>query len=577
MRETMARIRAGVAPYLKRRELIYISCVFLSSLLFACAVKGNGIAPLAVSVVAGVWIYGDSPVFALLGAVIGAVISGDYASACAALAFVASVLLLFAWRGGVSRANKLVMLTVSQLVMLPLFYHSGLNAFMTGLANLSLSLLGAVIISRALEGVNDIKKARIVDHSAQMSLMVLGGIFVYAASFISVSGINFGAACAAFFAMAAAKAKGAVSLTAAVVFGIGYVLGGEGDMLFVGSLALCTLTASLIKGSGKWGVPTAFMTVAAFASLLVSHTPVYLFEASIGAFMFACLPKKALHRLEIYAGRKESIAAQAALYETQTRLREAAKVIAGVAQLFSKTELEEARLANRQILAASSLMLRLAEGRNKKPRRYYDVSVGATACPKAGNEETGDSMSMREADGRVLLLLSDGMGSGAMAHKESATTVALLGDLLSVGFELNEALDCVNRLMIIRDQSDMYATLDALLLDLSNAEAKFIKHGAPPSYVIRGDRVYTLYAEALPVGIVHEARPALHSVNLHRGDTVVMMTDGVYDALGEELLDALLDCAGPEENPDKAANALLLAAREKNDLDDMSVMVAKIS
>ena len=123
----------------------------------------------------------------------------------------------------------------------------------------------------------------------------------------------------------------------------------------------------------------------------------------------------------------------------------------------------------------------------------------------------------------------------------------------------------------------MFATMDALLFDLSSGEAQFVKYGAPPSYILRGGKVHTLYAEALPAGIVKEARPALHVAPLRRGDTVVLMTDGAFDALGAELSRTLLESVGGANTADDAAQALLLAAREKSGADDMTEIVARIA
>ena len=68
--------------------------------------------------------------------------------------------------------------------------------------------------------------------------------------------------------------------------------------------------------------------------------------------------------------------------------------------------------------------------------------------------------------------------------------------------EESAALECVNQLLMLKCQEDMYATLDVLLLDLSTCRARFLKQGAPPSYILRKGRVYTIHAETLPVGIL---------------------------------------------------------------------------
>ena len=128
---------------------------------------------------------------------------------------------------------------------------------------------------------------------------------------------------------------------------------------------------------------------------------------------------------------------------------------------------------------------------------------------------SGDSVGIRESgDGKLMVLLSDGMGTGAEAHSESAAAVNLLGDLLCVGFDSGIALESVNRLLIARGTEDMYATLDGMLLDMNTGIARFLKFGASPSYILREGKVYTLYCEALPAGILEEAQAAVQQVIL---------------------------------------------------------------
>lgn len=81
----------------------------------------------------------------------------------------------------------------------------------------------------------------------------------------------------------------------------------------------------------------------------------------------------------------------------------------------------------------------------------------------------------------------------------------------------------------------------------------------------------------MPAGIVKEARPALHIAPLKKGDAIILMTDGAFDALGAELSRTLLEQVGAANTSDDAAQSLLLAAREKSGADDMTVIVARIA
>ena len=57
---------------------------------------------------------------------------------------------------------------------------------------------------------------------------------------------------------------------------------------------------------------------------------------------------------------------------------------------------------------------------------------------------------------------------------------------------------------------------------------------------------------------------------------MILMTDGLFDALGTELFASLVERVGGANTVDDAAQALLSAGREKSGADDMSVLVARV-
>ena len=93
---------------------------------------------------------------------------------------------------------------------------------------------------------------------------------------------------------------------------------------------------------------------------------------------------------------------------------------------------------------------------------------------------------------------------------------------------------------------------------------------------MRDGKLHKLYAEALPAGIVANASPAMHIVTLRRGDTVVMMTDGVSDTLGAHTGEAILSNVCTANTVQDAASALLSKASEAGANDDISVIVIRV-
>ena len=210
--------------------------------------------------------------------------------------------------------------------------------------------------------------------------------------------------------------------------------------------------------------------------------------------------------------------------------------------------------------------------------RKLKATMAAATLPMHKSSVSGDSTAeARLPNGRALFALSDGMGSGPAAREESARTLSLLLRLYQAGFERDAALECVNRLLMQQNEAEMYATVDALHIDLSTGETEFIKFGAQPSFVLREGRVHTVYAEALPAGILDEASPAVHTATLRRNDAVVLLTDGALEALGEDTESEIISCVGGANTCEDAARALLYAARDHGAQDDMTVMVVRLT
>lgn len=232
-------------------------------------------------------------------------------------------------------------------------------------------------------------------------------------------------------------------------------------------------------------------------------------------------------------------------------------------------------------LGRSLRLLQVSRGKNVcilelELARPLTVQVGAATKPKAGSPQSGDFSGRKSLPGgQELLVLSDGMGTGKIARRQSVKAVELLLNLYSLGFSREDALACVNQLR--QGDADMYATIDAVHLDLKSGQVEFIKCGAPPCFVLRHGEVYPIYGEALPAGILEEARPAVQRANLNKNDAVVLLTDGALDALGEDTADEIRLNVGSANTPQDAAESLLGAARSRSDADDMSVLVVRVA
>lgn len=201
--------------------------------------------------------------------------------------------------------------------------------------------------------------------------------------------------------------------------------------------------------------------------------------------------------------------------------------------------------------------------------------IALTLRPKEGERVSGDSATSFETEGGELcLLLSDGMGSGEEARRESALAVHLLERFLRSGVDAQGALRTLNSALDLRSEaSDSFTTVDLLTLSLKNGEGALYKYGAAPSYVKRGERVWRVNCTSLPAGLAgDETPPETTHIRLSSGSFFVMVTDGVADASDDEWLQELLSHWEGDDPKQLTAAILADSYEHRGAADDAGVL-----
>lgn len=163
--------------------------------------------------------------------------------------------------------------------------------------------------------------------------------------------------------------------------------------------------------------------------------------------------------------------------------------------------------------------------------RQLDFKLGVAQARKSPGAVSGDSYMLRELPGnRVAAVLSDGTGAGPRAAAESRATVRLLEELFRLGFDTEATVRTVNSMLLLRSAQERFATLDLLTVDLYDGQARFVKVGAPPSYLRRGRDVSVIHSATLPLGVLPEVSTEGCRQVLRPGDLIVMATDGLVAA-----------------------------------------------
>lgn len=161
---------------------------------------------------------------------------------------------------------------------------------------------------------------------------------------------------------------------------------------------------------------------------------------------------------------------------------------------------------------------------------YVMSSVAARA--REHSQTNGDNFSIFTLDnGNYHICLSDGMGSGVLASKESEMVVDLIEKLMEAGFPSETAIRMMNSAMVLKGDNDSYSTLDFAGIDLYTGELELTKIGAAASFIRTRREVRCVSRSSLPAGVDADYVPQAQNIKMQGGDFLVMVTDGVLEYL----------------------------------------------
>lgn len=214
------------------------------------------------------------------------------------------------------------------------------------------------------------------------------------------------------------------------------------------------------------------------------------------------------------------------------------------------------------------------------------ITTGVAIAVKEQSEITGDSYSTMELkEGEFLMALSDGMGSGKEAGRESRNTIELLEQFIEAGFEKELAVKLINSVLILKSREDIFSTLDICSVNLYTGIAEFMKIGAASAFLIRGKDISTIRSSSLPVGILKNLDVDKTNFIVRNGDIILMVTDGIADVIenqggggGEKFLESLFK-SFKSNNPQDIAEYVLSNVKKVTDCqvkDDMTVIAARV-
>ncbi len=209
-------------------------------------------------------------------------------------------------------------------------------------------------------------------------------------------------------------------------------------------------------------------------------------------------------------------------------------------------------------------------------RPLLQVGRGFSQTCAGGGAFCGDSTNVfYDGCGRLIAVLSDGMGTGGQAAVDGAMTSAMAESLLKAGIGFDSMLQTVNAALMAKSGDETLATMDIACIDLFTGKTELRKAGAACTILRRGRRAEAIEASSVPVGIMPGVEFAACSRDLAAGDLVVMVSDGVVATGHEWLMDVVLNW-DEEENPNLLAQRITEEAKKRRadgHEDDVTALV----
>jgi len=196
---------------------------------------------------------------------------------------------------------------------------------------------------------------------------------------------------------------------------------------------------------------------------------------------------------------------------------------------------------------------------------------------------SGDNYAFLESErGKLNILLSDGTGSGEKAGRDSGKVLDLMDKMLEAGYDVSNALSLINAALYAKGEDGNHPTLDMCSLDLHMGKCDFYRVGGAVSFLKRGKMAEPIEAGNLPLGIFQQVEVQPIYRQLRDGDYLIMVSDGVVDAFGEDnyevsMVNAI--AAIQDRNPGEMAERLLrmtLRTAGGRIRDDMTIGVIGI-
>ncbi len=156
---------------------------------------------------------------------------------------------------------------------------------------------------------------------------------------------------------------------------------------------------------------------------------------------------------------------------------------------------------------------------------YFDF--GHSSINKVGEELCGDSLVFNRNPNHVIMVLSDGLGSGVKANILSTLTTKIIYVMLENGANINDVTDTLSEtLPYCKVRNLAYSTFSIVQCFL-NGDAHITEYDNPPAFFIRGGKLQHLNYQIREIG---KRKIKESHLKLKRDDLLVFVSDGEVHA-----------------------------------------------
>lgn len=158
------------------------------------------------------------------------------------------------------------------------------------------------------------------------------------------------------------------------------------------------------------------------------------------------------------------------------------------------------------------------------------IDIDCTQQKKHNQNAYGDYFVTKRYPGRLIAVLSDGLGSGVKANILACMTSTMLLKFIEAHSDIKKACEIImNSLPVCQVRKISYSTFSAIDFD-EDGVAKIVEEGNPEFIWIRNNKVMEPECEIITSKTFSNRHMHIYKIKLEKNDRLIFCSDGVTQA-----------------------------------------------